>query len=72
LRFPAWQFMEDGTLPEVQQLIAAWPSTSLALSVWAVEPSVDLNGQTPSQELRRRGGAPRVLELVEALRAAGW
>ncbi len=71
-RFPAWQFADDGTLPELKGLIAAWPGSALSLSTWAVRPSSDLQGRTPAQQLARRGGAARVLELVQAIGAAGW
>jgi excisionase family DNA binding protein len=71
-RFPAWQFADDGTLPELPKLIAMWPSTPLALSSWAITPNADLDGRSPAEELTRRGGTRRVLELVDAVRAAGW
>jgi hypothetical protein len=71
-RFPAWQFAEDGTLPALGELIEAYPGTPLALSTWAVTPSVDLNGRTPAQALARRGGPERVLELAHALSASAW
>lgn len=71
-RFPAWQFADEGTLPLLDALIDAWPGTSLALSTWAVTPSVDLDGRTPAQALMRRGGPERVLELARALGAAAW
>ena len=34
-RFPAWQFADDGTVWALDELIAAWPGTPLALSAWA-------------------------------------
>ena len=71
-RFPAWQFADDGTLPALDELIAEWPSTPLALSTWAVTPSPDLDGRTPAQALGRRGGPERVRELAHALSASAW
>jgi len=71
-RFPAWQFGDDAILPGLDEVIDAWPGTPLALSVWAVTPSVDLDGRTPAQALVRRGGPERVLELARALGAAAW
>ena len=71
-RFPAWQFADDGTVPALSELIDAYPGTPLALSVWAVTPSPDLDGNTPARELTRRGGAERVLEIAQALSAAAW
>ena len=71
-RFPAWQFADDGTVPALSELIDAYPGTPLALSVWAVTPSPDLDGNTPARELTRRGGPERVLELAQALSAAAW
>jgi hypothetical protein len=70
-RFPAWQFGEDGTLPALGDLIGVYPGTPLALSTWAVTPSVEFNGRTPAQALARRGGPERVLELAHAL-SASW
>lgn len=71
-RFPRWQFGDDGALPGLPALIAAWPGTSLALSVWAIKASPDLVGRTPAQELVRRGGMQRVLDLLEAISASAW
>jgi hypothetical protein len=71
-RFPAWQFADDGTLPALAELIGSWPGSSLALSTWAVTPSVDLEGLTPAQALRRRDTRERVLELTHALTVTAW
>jgi len=71
-RFPAWQFGDGDALPGLERLAGAYPGTPLNLSVWAVRPSPDLGGRTPAQELARRGGVDRVLELVGAIRAAAW
>jgi hypothetical protein len=71
-RFPSWQFADDGTLPGLDELIATWPSTPLALSTWAVTPSPDLEGRTPAQALGRRGGPERVRELAHAVSASAW
>jgi hypothetical protein len=71
-RFPRWQFGDDGALPGLPELISAWPGTSLALSLWAINGSPDLDGRAPSQEMIRRGGIERVLDLLEAISAAAW
>jgi hypothetical protein len=71
-RFPVWQFSDDDVLPGLAELIAAWPSTPLALSTWATKPAFDLDGRAPAQELSRPGGAKRVLDLAEAISAAAW
>lgn len=69
---PAWQFHEDRELPGLKQLIAAYPSGALSLTVWATSPSPDLDGATPAQTLARRGGFTRVLEAAEALTPNAW
>ena len=71
-RFPAWQFADDAALPGLRQIITAWPGTPLALSTWATKPSPDLRGHSPAEELARRDGTARVLELLDAIGAAGW
>lgn len=71
-RFPAWQFGDDAVLPGLAKVIGAWPGTALALSAWATRPSVDLDGRAPAQELGRRGGDARVLELVDAVSITAW
>jgi len=71
-RFPAWQFADDGTVPGLEELIAGWPGTPLALSTWATRPSVDLEGRTPAQTLTRRYGPDRVIKLAHSLGDAAW
>jgi hypothetical protein len=71
-RLPAWQFYEDGVLPGLKQVIAAYPGGALSLTSWATSPSVDLDGVTPAQTLARRGGIARVLDAVQALTPAAW
>jgi hypothetical protein len=71
-RLPIWQFHEDGVLPGLPELIAAWPGTALALTMWATSPSADLRGQEPARALARRGGVKRVLAAVQALTASAW
>ncbi|MGO9792699.1 MAG: wax ester/triacylglycerol synthase domain-containing protein [Solirubrobacteraceae bacterium] len=44
-RLPRWQFGDDGALPGLPAVIAAWPGTSLALTVWAIKASPDLAGR---------------------------
>ena len=68
--FPAWQFHEDGVLPGLADMIAAYPGTALALTVWATSPSADLDGLTPAQAMTRRGGLGRVVAAAQALAAA--
>jgi hypothetical protein len=70
--FPAWQFHEDGVLPGLADLIAAYPGTPLALTVWATSPSADFSGATPAQTLTRRGGPARVAAVARALAADSW
>ncbi len=70
--FPAWQFHEDGVLPGLADLIAAYPGTPLALTAWATSPCADLDGRAPAEVLTRRGGTARVVEAAEALTAAAW
>jgi hypothetical protein len=71
-RLPAWQFYEDGTLPGLKQLIAAYPGGALSMTIWATSPTPDLDGNTPASTLTRRGGVSRVLEAVRALTPAAW
>jgi hypothetical protein len=71
-RLPAWQFYEDGTLPGLKQLIAAYPGGALSLTIWATSPTPDLDGSTPARVLARRGGVSRVLETAGALTPAAW
>jgi hypothetical protein len=66
---PAWQFHEDDALPGLAQVIAAYPGTSLALTVWATSPSADLGGLTPAEAMARRDGAARVVSAAQALAA---
>lgn len=69
--FPAWQFAGDGTVPGLPEVVDAWPDNPLSLSVWAVTPSTDLGGQAPAQALAKRRVAA-VLDLIEAIKVAGW
>jgi hypothetical protein len=71
-RFPVWQFGDDTTLPGLDRLIASWPGTPLDLSIWAQRRSADLGGRTPADELKRRDGVDRVIELVDAIASAAW
>jgi hypothetical protein len=52
-------------------VIAAWPGTTLALTLWAMSPAADLGGRTPAQALAARRVAA-VIELERALEVAGW
>lgn len=72
LRFPAWQFDDDGPRPGLAEVLAAWPGTKLALTVWATAPCADLDGARPADELSRPGGAARVLAVEEAVSPAAW
>ncbi len=71
-RFPAWQFVDDGTVPGLAEMIAGWPGTPLALSTWATCASVDLDGRTPAQTLTRRHGPNQVIKLAHSLADAAW
>jgi hypothetical protein len=71
-RLPAWQFYEDGTLPGLKQLIAAYPGGALSLTIWATSPTPDLDGSTPARALAHRSGVSRVLEAARALTPAAW
>jgi hypothetical protein len=71
-RFPAWQFHEDGALPGLAQVIAAFPGSTLSLTSWATTPSADLDDAAPAQALTRHDGVARVLEAVHALNPAAW
>lgn len=71
-RFPRWQFSEDDALPGLRELAERYPGGALSLSVWAKRPHADLAGRAPAEELARRGGLQRVLELADAIRAAAW
>jgi hypothetical protein len=51
---------------EVPGEIAARFVSPLALHRFMTTPSVDHGGRTPEQELRRRGGLRRVLDLLAA------
>jgi hypothetical protein len=70
--FPAWQFHEDGALPGLEKVIAAFPGSALSLTNWATAPSADLDDATPAQTLSRRGGLARVLDATAALTPAAW
>jgi hypothetical protein len=70
-RLPAWQFYEEGVLPGLKQVIAAYPGGALSLTSWATTRSPDLDGVTPAQTLAR-GGVARVLDAIQALTPAAW
>jgi hypothetical protein len=71
-RFPRWQFHEDGVLPGLAQVIAAYPGGALSLTAWATSPSADLDDATPAQALARRGGVARVLAALQAVGPDAW
>jgi hypothetical protein len=70
-RFPLWQFTDDDVIAGVDMLVDAFPST-VALSSWATSPSPDLDGRTPSEELKTPRGRTRVFELIESISPAAW
>lgn len=70
--FPAWQFHEDGVLPGVADVLAAYPGGPLSLSTWATTPNPDLDEATPAQTLVGRGGVSRVLEALRPLDPDAW
>lgn len=69
---PAWQFHEDGVLPGLREIIAAYPGSPLALTTWATSRSSDLDGQAPASVAAQPGGSKRVLGALDALTAAAW
>lgn len=72
-RLPSWQFHEDGVLPGLDLLIAAYPGTPLALSIWATTPNADLDGLTPAQAMLTARSVEWVLsEAVRPLTPAAW
>lgn len=72
-RLPAWQFYEDGLLPGLPDLIAAYPGTPLALTTWATTPNADLDGHTPAEAMLTARGVEWVLSAaVRPLTPAAW
>ncbi len=69
--YPRWQFADDDVVPEIQQLVGLFPST-LSLTTWVTTPFADLDGLTPAEMLRRRGGRQQVLSLAQATSAEAW
>jgi hypothetical protein len=57
---------------EVPGEIAAHFVSPLSLQTFMTSPSPDLGGRTPEQELRRRGGLRRVLDLLRAAGPEAW
>lgn len=72
LHFPAWQFADGAAVPGLADVIAAYPGSPLALSLWAQAPNPDLERVPPAQVLSRRGGVERVLEAIESISPAAW
>ena len=70
--FPAWQFHDEGVLPGIADVLAAYPGGPLSLSTWATTPNPDLDDATPAQTLARRGGVSRVLEALQPLHPDAW
>jgi hypothetical protein len=71
---PAWQFdadTEQGVVPGLERLTAAFPGGVVALSGWAMRPSPDLGGASP-RALLVSGGIDRVVASARALTSAGW
>jgi hypothetical protein len=62
---------DDGTLPGLRDVIAAWPGSTLALTLWATTPAADLDGQTPAQALAAQR-VDDVIELERELEVSGW
>ena len=72
-RLPAWQFHEDGVLPGLRLLIAAYPGSPLALTMWATTPNADLDGLTPARAMLTARGIEWVLsDAVQPLTSAAW
>jgi hypothetical protein len=70
-RLPAWQFTADGVLPQLDRLADAFPSGTVALSLWASRAHPDLDGRSPARALAR-GEFGAVLAAARAADAAGW
>lgn len=78
LLVPTWQLATSGSavgskpaLAGVADLVMAFPGGTVALTLWARKPSVDLDGRTPAQALAD-GHAEAVVATARALTAAGW
>lgn len=69
--YPRWQFADDDVVPELRELVKRFPS-ALSLTTWVTTPFADLDGLTPAEMLRRRGGRQRVRELAQATSAEAW
>ena len=68
---PSWQVRGRGFLAGVDDVIAAWRGSPLALADWAEQLSVDLDDRTPAQALAD-GDVRAVLELEASIVAASW
>lgn len=73
--YPAWQFLKNGaTIPafaEVLATLAEGTDDPWMLALWMRAPSDDLDGQCPSDWLRRDGDPQRVLSMARRV-VAGW
>lgn len=73
--YPAWQFADNGAtlpqLPEVIRTLAAASNDSWQIAIWLRSPSRVLDGETPSEWLRRFNSADAVLRLARRT-AARW
>ena len=69
--YPRWQFTDDDVLPELDELAERFPS-ALSLTTWVTTPFADLDGLTPVEMLRRRGGRKRVFRLAQAISPEAW
>jgi len=71
---PLWQFdanASKGFLPDVRRVALAFPGGVVSLSRWMVEPSPQLGGHRPRDEMTR-GQVEAVVIAASSLTAAGW
>jgi hypothetical protein len=71
---PSWQLdadSRDGILVGLEELLSVFPAGPVSLSNWVKKPSVDLDGQSPEEALRK-GRVSEVVNLARQLSAAGW
>ncbi|MCH9736516.1 MAG: DNA-packaging protein [Actinomycetia bacterium] len=73
--YPAWQFLSSGAtishLADVLAALAAGTDDSWMIALWMRAPNHDLDGDRPSDWLRR-GGDPQQVVAAARRVAAGW
>lgn len=67
--YPAWQFTDEGLLPHLRQVIAAFPSGYHARDIETVmtSPMEELNGRSPREWLEADGAVEPLLSLLDEL-----